>query len=404
MATIKAAANGNFSATGTWTGGVVPTSADDVVSNNFTVVIDGNYTVLSLRNDTTGGATAGGGFNHTAGGFTLNTTSLVAGAANLITYNHATGTNTLNVVNNTSLTQQGAITITTGNVNLNVPQLSITTASALVGTLIKNGIGTLNIVGNIANSATAQNNNTLQLNAGTVNITGNINGSSTSGGNSVGITNAGSTLSITGNVTGGSGANNTHGMTITSGNLTVIGNVTGGTSALAQGISSSTAGSITITGTVTAGTGNVGLSSSTTTATININGNLVNTVGISAIYALKYFLTGTTISWTTQSAVGVNNILYTNDQVTGFPTAANVRFGTTYGVASALTGTLRVPSAANVLSGVLTDATTGTLLMTPADFWNYLIASGFTANSIGDRLQNASTVATTGGQIASYNI
>jgi hypothetical protein len=34
----------------------------------------------------------------------------------------------------------------------------------------------------------------------------------------------------------------------------------------------------------------------------------------------------------------------------------------------------------------------------------FLIASGFTPNSIGDRLQNASTVATTGGQIASYNI
>ena len=42
--------------------------------------------------------------------------------------------------------------------------------------------------------------------------------------------------------------------------------------------------------------------------------------------------------------------------------------------------------------------------MTPADFWNYLIASGFTADSIGDRLQNVSTVATTGWQIASYNI
>jgi hypothetical protein len=69
-----------------------------------------------------------------------------------------------------------------------------------------------------------------------------------------------------------------------------------------------------------------------------------------------------------------------------------------------LTGTLRVPSASNVLSGVLVDATTGTLLMTPADFWNYLISSGFTANSIGDRLQNASTVATTGAQITSYNI
>jgi len=30
--------------------------------------------------------------------------------------------------------------------------------------------------------------------------------------------------------------------------------------------------------------------------------------------------------------------------------------------------------------------------------------SGFTANSIGDRLQNASTVATTGRQIAAYTI
>jgi len=63
-----------------------------------------------------------------------------------------------------------------------------------------------------------------------------------------------------------------------------------------------------------------------------------------------------------------------------------------------------VPSPSNVLQDVGTDATVGTLLMTPAQFWNYLISSGFTANSIGDRLQNAATVATTGGQIASYNI
>jgi len=51
-----------------------------------------------------------------------------------------------------------------------------------------------------------------------------------------------------------------------------------------------------------------------------------------------------------------------------------------------------------------TDATVGTLLMTPQQFWDHLISTGFATNSIGDRLQNASTVATTGGQIASYNI
>ena len=81
-----------------------------------------------------------------------------------------------------------------------------------------------------------------------------------------------------------------------------------------------------------------------------------------------------------------------------------MRLGTTYGASGELTGTLAMPIPATVLLGVLTDATTGTLLMTPADFWNYLISSGFTTNSIGDRLQNAATVATTGNQIASYNI
>jgi hypothetical protein len=39
---------------------------------------------------------------------------------------------------------------------------------------------------------------------------------------------------------------------------------------------------------------------------------------------------------------------------------ANVRSGTTFGVASALTGTLSVPAAGSVLSGVAVDATTGT--------------------------------------------
>lgn len=100
----------------------------------------------------------------------------------------------------------------------------------------------------------------------------------------------------------------------------------------------------------------------------------------------------------------VNEELTFVDQAnSNFPAIANVRNGTSY--ASGLyTGTLKVPTAAQVLAGIPVDATTGTLLMTPADFWNYLISSGFTAGSLGERLQNASTVATTGAQIASYNI
>ena len=123
-----------------------------------------------------------------------------------------------------------------------------------------------------------------------------------------------------------------------------------------------------------------------------------------AIIAPRVTIDSNTSSWLFQISTGGNRTLYAAGVSLGNPATSNVRFGTNYGASSELTGTLRVPSAANVLSGVLTDNTTGTLLMTPADFWNYLISSGFTANSIGDRLQNVSTVATTGGQIASYNI
>jgi hypothetical protein len=69
MATILVANTGNWSATGTWAGGVVPTAGDIVVANNRTVTIDTlNVNVAEVRNDTTGGAVAGGSFNMSSGG------------------------------------------------------------------------------------------------------------------------------------------------------------------------------------------------------------------------------------------------------------------------------------------------------------------------------------------------
>lgn len=400
MAIIRAAISGNFSAPATWVGGVVPGAADDAVSNTFIVVVDTNITVLSLSNSTTGGATLGGGFNFTTGGFTANITSLTAAANGLITFNHTTGTNTVNVTNSFFPSVNAIQFAGNGTVNFNIP-LIFSSASILNGAFLKNGAGTLNFVGNLNN--TTGNNGVINITAGIVNITGNINGAAGSGQAAQGLTITGGTTTVTGSVTGGSGTGTTHGIGISAGNLTVIGNVTGGTGTLGQGIGSSTTGSVTVTGTITANA-QVGLSSNSLAATVQVSGPLVNVNGVSAISALKFFITGTSTFWTNQSSPGVNKILYTNDQVTGFPSVTNVRLGTTFGVANALTGTLIVPSPSNVLQGVGTDATVGTLLMTPADFWNYLISSGFTANSIGDRLQNASTVATTGGQIASYNI
>jgi hypothetical protein len=50
MALRYAVASGNWSNTATWNGGTLPTAVDDVFSNNFTVTIDGTFTVLSIRN------------------------------------------------------------------------------------------------------------------------------------------------------------------------------------------------------------------------------------------------------------------------------------------------------------------------------------------------------------------
>jgi hypothetical protein len=84
------------------------------------------------------------------------------------------------------------------------------------------------------------------------------------------------------------------------------------------------------------------------------------------------------------------------------PAISNVRSGTTYSN-GALTGTLAVPNPNNVLQGVATDNTVGTLLMTPADFWNYLISNGFTNGSIGERLKESATTDIVGNIVASFN-
>ena len=137
---------------------------------------------------------------------------------------------------------------------------------------------------------------------------------------------------------------------------------------------------------------------------VKVNGNVVNANGLMAIIAPRITIDSATSSWRFQTTAGADRTLYAAGVALGNPVIGNVRLGTVYGASNELTGTLIVPSPSNVLQGVGTDATVGTLLMTPQQFWDHLISTGFATNSIGDRLQNASTVATTGGQIASYNI
>ena len=418
MALRYAVATGNWSNTATWDGGTLPTAADDVFSNNFTVTIDGTFTVLSIRNTLNAAApviAAGGQFRYANGG------NLTCTASTGIFVGSTTPTLEMTLASGNTATFTGNILTVTNSANFNAIRLSSTGTLNLNGNynidgannravILLTSTGTLNIVGDISSTVTGGGsavNNILMTAAGTLNITGNVTASTNIERVSSTINSNAGTINITGNTT----ANTTPAIYII-GAVTYnqIGNVNASTAQPAI-YNQTTAATISVTGIITASTGApaiyaaFALTNSYSSGTfVKVSGNVVNSTNNMAIVAPRVTIDTNTSTWLFQISTGGNRTLYAAGVALGNPATTNVRFGTTYGASSELTGTLRVPSAANVLSGVLTDNTTGTLLMTPADFWNYLIASGFTANSIGDRLQNAATVATTGGQIAAYTI
>ena len=96
--------------------------------------------------------------------------------------------------------------------------------------------------------------------------------------------------------------------------------------------------------------------------------------------------------------------LVSADTISDAPTANNVRLGVTY-ANGAYTGTCAIPPIENVALNVSFDTgSIGTAYISGSDIanevWGELTANLTTSGSIGERLKNASTVATTGAQIA----
>ena len=124
---------------------------------------------------------------------------------------------------------------------------------------------------------------------------------------------------------------------------------------------------------------------------------------------------GSITGYTSGSSYYVKTITGTSPNVTGFVLSSSlggtaITTTVSSGAVSAVftannkLGTCAVPGAGDVLQGVPVDATTGTLIMTPANFWNALTTATPQVGSIGERLKNVSTPTTLGQQIASYNI
>jgi hypothetical protein len=430
MANYKAVANGNWSALATWqddsTGSfiastVLPGVNDDVWANNFTVTIDQSINVksLSAANRTATGITFDGVFLITATGITVQAVTIWIGprSSNAYSFQINITLGTVDIVCTTLSALNGGF----GGTGNGFHVLGSNSTVNLTADLIQNQAGsftntmlpirvistnTLNITATtILSQAAAR----LISNLGTVNITGNCYGSN---------------INSSGHVISDGGTN------------TIIGGMFGGLGAVVNG------GSVTASGQIS-----------------NSDGNMA----LRATASLRLYSANQT-EWTFQTDnLSVNTTLYTPGVAIGFPATTNVKTGIVYGPTNNLTGTCAVPPAAAVSLGVPVDNTVGTAsldanalaaalntslsaslptpisaslsasLPTPISaslqaslptpiatalntslsaslpaaiaplLWDESVTNITTPNSIGERLKNCSTVATTGAQIASFN-
>jgi hypothetical protein len=345
MAIVRATKSGNWSDTTVWNTGALPTAADDVYSNTFTVTIDQDVTVLSIRNSSATGVTAGGTFNCSTArtiDCSAGTGFAVGGAGTtLLTLSHTAGT---------TVTTRGTVAFGGG------------VCFVLSSTGTTNHTGTINGTSpGISVSITG---------AHTFNVTGNL--PATNNGNCIICgTGANATISIVGNLTSGAG-NATTCMTLTAGSsATVTGSVSSNTTQEGGIIRTIAGATLSVTGVI---------STTTTGLAIQItNGSLVATgpficssvgnmpFGGSLGGTIKIApIANSEFRFALPTGVGTTS-LYSADVVGGNPSASDVRFGTVYGVGGTVTGTCRVPAASLVGSGVPVDNTTGTASLSPAD-------------------------------------
>ena len=350
MAIRYAVASGNWSNTATWNGGTLPTSADDVYANGFTVTINQNIAVVSLNTTLALGVLNGGNFSFGNGNFTVVADTIQAGST---------------------------IALSLGG--------SITGSYIITVNTINSGILPNTGVGFAAFPATSS-----------VVLNGNINAYQGTGIDCAGL----ASLTINGNVTA-----NAAGLGIShraAGTITINGFCQGSVSNFGYGTSGASPLTIaTITKAISINNGVPGVNnsaSSVPSVTVKeIEQGVLGYVPISGFVRLSSasgaFYKGVTTGISTRTLSDPADIA---GQV---PAQSDVRFGVTYQSGSK-TGSAYIPAASSVGFGVPVDNTTGTAALTPASVWDAATSSLTTSGSIGERLKNASTVDTTGDQLA----
>lgn len=423
MANVYATKNGDWSDVTVWNTGALPTINDDVFSNTYTVDIDMNVTVLSIRNTAASPIVAGGGFTCGSGRIiTCTATQGYIRASNdaLITFNHASGSSDL----------YGNIFMTTDQ----NPRIN--------GAITVTNTGTLNFIGNISNQSGIILTEAIRVNgSGVVNMIGDIR--TTWAGNIGANVSNGSTFNLTGDcyMETPASANNTYPFTINNATVNITGNYIMGTmlsTGPTLGIQLSNNATLNITGNViedqTSIYSDLAMIRVNSASYLKIVGSLIskrNPIIISSLSPSainlfsgpficgKYgtmpyrcvrmhlipsigtyfeFRDETTNGALSPGAIAPATRLITLGAAVDAPDETDVRDGVLYASAS-LEGSAVIPHEDNVAYNVPVDHTVGTQLISPVDFWNTLVSSLTTPDSLGERLKNCSTVDTMGAQL-----
>lgn len=311
MANILAAQSGNWSATSTWTGGVLPGVNDVAFANGFTVTIDQNISVVELSNQGSDGASQNGTFDVvTIPGTRTLTFSGVLGSLTvgrvsswpLITVNAASGTLVIDVERVTGGPPGG------------------------------NGWRTCRVLG-----------------ACNIVCTGDVYGVVLPSGNA-----------------GGAGAF----VLDAAATLTVQGDAYGSNGSAAIGVSSSAA-VVDIQGTAYAHTTAAALEGNNLANRVTTLVDAAN--GRKAVYAPGWLMengalhTETIMSDTLAAPFTPGSQVVLANYVSDSPPPADVRSGLVYGPSDTLTGTMAIPAATSVQIGVPVDATVGSATISLAD-------------------------------------
>jgi hypothetical protein len=319
MATILAAANGNWSASGTWTSGIIPGSGDVVYANGKTVTVNINAICLEARNDN-----GLGGYFSLPSGITFTATNFYANTA--VTYTPCVDYNSIGTG------------IISGTIYANA-----NTNSQAVGTVRNSGPGTLVINGNVNGTTTGGTTYVTVLNngGGTITVNGNVSGG-TSGG--VGIIATNGTIIINGNITGGNSISMAAGSVFIANSGVISGNSTAATVlALNSGTINSTisgpsvasapsivysyAGTLTVNGLIIGGPTNAAALQNSSNGTIIANNIIGGSVGV----GLTNTSVGTVI--VTGTATGGSGNVAISNTSTG-AVYCNLAKGNGYGIGS----------------------------------------------------------------------